>query len=487
MRTDIEREAFARYRSIVPDWEAFCESLAEPLPVSFWTNSTKISSTDLLATLEEFPTPTPLPWRSDSFTLPPGSKLGASWQHLIGLLQIQEETSQWPVRLLDPQPGERILDLCAAPGNKTSQIALAMNHQGTLVANDNTKGRLWAMRRTLSRLGIHNVALTLFDGCNYPNTAGTFDRILVDAPCSCQGTSRKAHQVPSRWFDVAYSLRMSQTQKRLLRRAYRLCKTGGRIVYSTCTYAPEENEGVVNEILQEMGAENLRLLPIDHASFGAMEGLTSWAEQTYAPELHHAARVWPHLRNTGGFFVAVLEKTGHTPELPAPLPPTCVAASSNEWKELQQSIVERYGFSPTLQDSLAWTLHGLHNVYTHPKASTPPQQPPVQQHGLLWLRHKTHYSNLSTVAAMTWGQQATRHIVELTAEQRDDFLSRLTFAVEPHQQIECIEKGLVIVRYNGQSLGTGILRRGSSPHSATLESQFPKAWSQEFLARSHSP
>lgn len=477
-----ELQAFSRYRSIVPDWDSFCEILTQPLPVCFWTNTYKLSSSQLLATLEEtLPSPTPVAWTQDSFTYPPGTRLGASWQHLIGLFQIQEETSQWPVHLLDPQPGERILDLCAAPGNKTSQIAVAMNNQGTLVANDNTKGRLWAMRRTLSRLGLHNVVLTLFDGCNYPNAAGSFDRVLVDAPCSCQGTTRKTGKTPSQWFDVSYSQRMSRTQMRLLRRAYRLCKPGGRIVYSTCTYAPEENEAVIDALLREIGTEHLELEPIHHDSFGAMEGLTEWKGQSYLPELKRTARVWPHVRNTGGFYVAVLTKKATTEPLPSPDVVSCVTETSEEWAKLQRTIEQRFGFPASFPNDFAWSLQGLRHAYMHPKDATPPQQPTIQQHGLLWLRHRSRYSNLSTVAAMTWGHHATRHIIELTSEQRDAFLCRDTVDIDAHQQIGCSTKGLVIVRYQDFYIGTGVLRAGKQPGQATLESLFPKAWSQEYI------
>jgi len=96
-----------------------------------------------------------------------------------------------PVSLLDPQPHERVLDLCAAPGSKTIQIGWAMKNTGTLIANDRDQGRIQALRQGLLRMGLMNVSTTVYDGVNYPKDAGYFDRILVDVPCSCEGTLRK--------------------------------------------------------------------------------------------------------------------------------------------------------------------------------------------------------------------------------------------------------------------------------------------------------
>lgn len=299
-------QSFERYRSIVGDWDAFIAALSRPQPVCVWANTLKITPEALAKTLAEHGCEAlPIPWYSRGFTLPNHISPGNRIEYLAGLYHVQEETSMLPVVLLDPQPGERILDLCAAPGNKSVQIAVHMESTGTLIANDRDYRRVRAIGHALERLGVYNTSTTTYDASSYPVSAGVFDRILADVPCSCEGTSRKHPEVldPNRRPGASSGL-----QKAILKKAIQLCRPGGRIVYSTCTYAPEENEMVIQEILNQTPPNTVRMLPASIPGFVSSPGLSAWQEHTFDPQMTNAMRVYPHQNDTGGFFVAVFEK-----------------------------------------------------------------------------------------------------------------------------------------------------------------------------------
>ena len=212
-----------------------------------------------------------------------------------------------PVMVLDPQPGEYVADLCAAPGNKTSQIAIRMKNTGTVLANDKVYSRIRALRSVQERLGLVNITLTHRHGGDLPNAWGLFDRVLVDAPCTCEGNSRKSESSLI-IKEEGFREDLVEIQKSILERAIKLTKPGGTIVYSTCTYAPEENEGVVDHALKTYG-EALSTIPIVLPGLQNAPGLFEWNGQSFDPGVTRAARIYPHHNDSGGFFVAALKKT----------------------------------------------------------------------------------------------------------------------------------------------------------------------------------
>ncbi|MCB9545086.1 MAG: RsmB/NOP family class I SAM-dependent RNA methyltransferase [Myxococcales bacterium] len=294
-----------RYLDVVDDADAFLCAAERPLPRVIWANPLR---QDPAKTAEEVrrlcPEAEPLAWRPDAWRLPPEVKPGRWVPWMYGRVHGQEEASLLAASLVDAQPGERILDLCAAPGGKTAGLAVAMADRGTLVANDRSYGRLSAIRRVLDRLGVTCAAVTCGNGVHFPAYPGGYDRILVDAPCTCEGTSRK----PGGHQDVTserYRRTIVQIQTALLRRALRLVRPGGRVVYSTCTYAPEENEAV----LEAASTEPFTIEPVvAPAGLRLAPGLPAWQGQTFRPDVVNAVRLWPHHNDTGGFFVAVLKQ-----------------------------------------------------------------------------------------------------------------------------------------------------------------------------------
>ncbi|MFP4596857.1 MAG: RsmB/NOP family class I SAM-dependent RNA methyltransferase [Persicimonas sp.] len=297
-----------RYRSIVGDWDGFAEALSRPLPVCVWTNTLRTRPERLSELMQTGGwAAEPVGWYPGAFRLPPQVSPGKRLEYMAGLYHVQEEVSLIPPVLLEATPDDRVLDMCAAPGNKTAQLAVAMHNRGTLVANDRNYGRIRALRRTIDRLGLANVSVTAYDGANYPPESGSFDKVLVDAPCSCEGTTRK-HPEAIEKLSTNYDCRLAGTQRALLRKAVQRCRVGGRVVYSTCTYAPEENECIVSEVLDELGAA-VRLLPARIEGLRSAPGLTSWKQRQFNDEMTNAMRIWPHQNDTGGFFAALLEKT----------------------------------------------------------------------------------------------------------------------------------------------------------------------------------
>ncbi|HQE97278.1 MAG TPA: RsmB/NOP family class I SAM-dependent RNA methyltransferase [Methanothrix sp.] len=295
-----------RYRDMVPDWEAFRAVQSRPLKSSARINTLKVERAVLLERLEKQGLDSrPFQW------YPLGLKLdvespGKLLESLLGFIHIQEELSMVPPLVLDPRPGESILDLCASPGSKTTQISAMMENRGLIIANEPSLARVAALRSNCERLGAMNVAITRYDGRNFPR--GLFHRVLVDAPCSAEGRERRGPGVIARG-SCRRSLDLQALQIGLLKSALRLTRPGGVVVYSTCTYAPEENEMVVQALLDEASEYGgARLEQVRIPGLQECPGLEEWNGASLSREMRSAARYYPHINDTGGFFVAKIIK-----------------------------------------------------------------------------------------------------------------------------------------------------------------------------------
>ncbi len=224
-----------------------------------------------------------------------------------GHIYLQNLSSMLPALALDPQPTDLVLDLAAAPGSKTSQIASLMNNQGLIIANDLSKSRIYQLARVLNQAGVTNTKTSLFPGekiwQRYPDY---FDKVLVDAPCSMEGMF-KTYDPPSftHWSHKKVKL-LSQRQKYLLRSAVSATKSGGTIIYSTCTISPEENELVVDWILKKCPEVTLQPLNIDFAPI--TPGLTQWGKHQLDPQLSLTGRIIPDDKYEAFFIAKLLKK-----------------------------------------------------------------------------------------------------------------------------------------------------------------------------------
>jgi NOL1/NOP2/sun family putative RNA methylase len=294
-----------RYRPLVDDYEAFRAACDRRLPYVVRVNTIKADVERTRQALAEDGTdPEPVAWNPRLFRLDT-TRPGSTWAYVHGWIYVQEEVSALPATVLDPRPGERVFDPAAAPGSKTTQLAALMDDRGTLVANDVNLGRLAALRSNAERCGVTNAAVTRQDATNYslsPVGDEPFDRALVDAPCSCEGTVRKNPEALEGW-SLEHVRGIAGTQKGMLRRAVQCTRPGGTVVYSTCTFAPEENEAVLSHVLER---EDCRLVEFE-TDLETRPGVSEWEGEAYDPTVTRAKRIYPHLNDTGGFFCAKLE------------------------------------------------------------------------------------------------------------------------------------------------------------------------------------
>ena len=189
----------------------------------------------------------PVPWTENGYYLPATSTAGSTVFHEAGAFYLQEPAAMMPAEVLDPKPGELILDLCAAPGGKSTQVGLKMGGKGLLVSNEPVMKRAQILSRNMERIGIPNSVITCMYPAEIPHSWDEmFDGVLVDAPCSGEGMFRRDPQTRSEW-SREMSAGCAKRQREILEEASRLLRPGGRMVYSTCTYNPEENEETARE------------------------------------------------------------------------------------------------------------------------------------------------------------------------------------------------------------------------------------------------
>lgn len=228
--------------------------------------------------------------------------IGATPEYLAGHYMLQSASSLLPVMALDARPGERVLDMAAAPGGKTTYIAQTMKNSGVIVANDSKKERLRALQFNVQRLGISNTIVTNYDGRKLTHVMNNFDRVLLDAPCTGLGIISKDPSIKAEKLLIDIQ-KHSHLQKELILSAIDCCKPNGVIVYSTCSISPLENEEVVNYAIRK------RFVKVVELELEVGEpGLTKYIDKRYHPHLALTKRIYPHVVNMDGFYVAKLVK-----------------------------------------------------------------------------------------------------------------------------------------------------------------------------------
>lgn len=234
--------------------------------------------------------------------LMPG-ELGNAIEHILGYYYVQEISSMLSVIALDPEPEELVLDLCASPGSKTTQIAAKMQNKGTLIANDIKMERVAILASNLERCGVSNSIVTKNDAVGLSSRLSQarfrFDKILLDAPCSGEGTLRSSPKTFIIWNEKVVK-KLSREQKKLLAFALKCLKKGGTLVYSTCTHAPEEDEEIIDFALKNFPVkiESIKL-PLK-----SRPGITNWQGETFNEEVKKCCRIYPQDNDSEGFFVA---------------------------------------------------------------------------------------------------------------------------------------------------------------------------------------
>jgi len=303
----IFKEKFIERYSKLTDWETFKKYTLSFLRKSIRINTLKIDVNECVKRLQDDWNLEPVLWCKEGFFIEhKGGRLdvGNTIEHVLGYYYVQEAASMIPPVVLDPQPGEIILDMAASPGSKASQMAQYMKNAGLLVANDVKGDRLAALGINMQRIGSYNHITTLMQGEKFADAGVMFDRILLDAPCSGTGTIRKSPKTIMMW-NPDMVRRLSRVQKKLIMTAWKCLKPGGTLVYSTCSTEPEEDEGVVSFLLEN--AKDAKMLEIDlPIKRGAP--VLEFEGETYNPEVHNCLRMWPQDNDTEGFFVAGIRK-----------------------------------------------------------------------------------------------------------------------------------------------------------------------------------
>ena len=269
------------------EYDDFMKSLERPRAVALRFNPLKGQRPSLPFVKD------PVPWETQGFYYDPEARPGLHVYHEAGVYYLQEASAMAPVFLLDPQPGEKVCDLCSAPGGKTTQIAGKMNGEGFLLCNEINPKRAKILSRNIERMAVANALVTNEHPANLAKKyAGFFDRVLVDAPCSGEGMFRKEEAAVTDWSQETVEM-CARRQAEILHSAAMLVRPGGRLVYSTCTFAPEEDEQAVAAFLQE------------HPEFEPEQMEAPW----FAPGENGSHRMWPHKLLGEGHFAAVLRKT----------------------------------------------------------------------------------------------------------------------------------------------------------------------------------
>ena len=250
----------------------------------------------------------PVPWTEDGYYYDSAERPGRHPYHEAGVYYIQEPSAMAVAAVLEPEPGERVLDLCAAPGGKTSHAASLMAGKGFLLSNEIHPARAKILSQNVERMGLSDCVVT-----NESSDAlarrfpGFFDKIIVDAPCSGEGMFRKDEEAAGQWSPGHVTL-CAARQAEILENASAMLRPGGRIVYSTCTFSPEENEGTIARFLESH--PDFRLVRVKMYP-GFAPGRPEWISGGGADgELEKTVRLWPHRLEGEGHFLALLEKAG---------------------------------------------------------------------------------------------------------------------------------------------------------------------------------
>jgi NOL1/NOP2/sun family putative RNA methylase len=302
------KPGFIERYSALTDWETFKSYSTSYLNRSLRVNTLKITIPEIKERLaKQGWMLEQVPWCKQGFWAEHNEgrlDLGNTLEHQLGYFYIQEAASMIPPIALDPKPGEIVLDMCAAPGSKTTQIAEMMKNSGVLIANDVSGIRLAPLGVNVQRLGITCVVQTLRDSARL-QFPFKFDKILLDAPCSGVGTIRKSLKTIDIWSNKMGSS-LSQLQRKLLHVAWPLLRPGGVLIYSTCSTEPEEDEEVVSDFV--LKHEDAKIVDIDLPGFKRSKPLLEFQGKTYHPDIAKTLRVWPQDNDTEGFYVAKLKK-----------------------------------------------------------------------------------------------------------------------------------------------------------------------------------
>ena len=396
----------------------------------------------------------PVAWEPAGFYYGEEDRPGRHAYHDAGVYYIQEASAMLPVRLLDVKPGEYCLDLCAAPGGKSTQIAGYLQGKGLLVCNEIFPARAKILSENIERMGVPNALVTNESPDRLmPHFIGFFDKILVDAPCSGEGMFRKNEEAIGEWSEENVAL-CAERQREILNCAAAMLRPGGRLVYSTCTFAPAENE------------ENMRWFTENHPEFQLIDIPEEYKEKVnYREGEKGMLRIYPHRTKGEGHFAAILEKTGDL----LPRVDTGFAGSKKSgkkddgFKDYELFVQETLAAKPEDLFGGSGYLTFGEQLYLKPAGI-------MDITGLKVLRPGLHLGTMrknrfepSHALALALNTTQVKHVYDMDSEDKQvlDYRNGQTFAAEG-------EKGWYLICADGYSIGWGKLAGG------VMKNHYPK-------------
>ena len=431
------------------DYDRFLKSCREERNRGLRVNTLKISREKFLR-MSPFKLE-PVPWAPEGFYYDEKDRPGKHPYHEAGLYYIQEPSAMAVGILADPRPGEKVLDLCAAPGGKTTHLAMKMEGKGLLVVNEIHPSRARVLSQNVERMGIRNAVVV-----NEPPARlaerfpGFFDRIVVDAPCSGEGMFRKDPEAREEWSPENVEM-CAARQLDILKDAAFMLKPGGRLIYSTCTFSPEENEGVISRFLKE--EPHFQIADVQrYEGFGS--GRADWADEP-AEGIEKTVRIWPHEVRGEGHFIAVREKTD------GPEPPKLKPAKP---VKNQKALTDYWQFA---RETLKNPPQGKFFVFGEQLYIVPEEMPTFERLKVLrpgWhlgIMKKNRFEPSHALALSLKGEDVNR-CVSLAGDSPEIFayLRGETIAAGN-------EKGWYLVEVDGYSIGWG-------KWSGQLKNHYPK-------------
>lgn len=454
-------EAFAEkmQRLLGSEYESFAASYGEGRQYGLRRNLLKGTEEDFIRVMP-FPLE-PVSWAREGYYYDAASQPGRHVLHEAGAYYIQEPSAMAAVAALEPQPGERILDLCAAPGGKTTQIAGRMQGQGLLVANEVIGERAKILSQNVERMGISNCVVC----SEKPERMAAlfpcfFDRILVDAPCSGEGMFRKEEAARGEWSPEAVRL-CTVRQAMILEEAAKMLRPGGVLVYSTCTFSPEENEGMISAFLRAHGEYSIEEISIkETARFSP--GRADWTREP-AEKIAHTLRLWPHLLRGEGHYVARLRRE------------TAGTESGCGEKDLREPVQDKKLCKPIesfLTEELGlkkdWiarrpgqVLRFGEQLYLTPVGMIPLAGVKVLRPGLHLLTEKKNRFEPAHALAMALAPEDTGRAKRLTEQEAQAWLRGESVGCQE-------ERGWMLLVYEGYPLGFGKASGGQ------IKNHYPK-------------
>ncbi len=449
--------------------DEFINACCRPLRKSIRINTLKISVEAFLKELDKYGLAyTPIPWCMEGFWIPSKSRggenndienqsiLGNLPEHLQGLFYIQEASSMLPPAALlvskqhyaDPM----ILDMAAAPGSKTTQLAASISNKGLILANEMSASRVKVLHANLVRCGVYNTCMTQFDGRKLgARLSGLFDFVLLDAPCGGEGTIRKDVYALQDW-QLTKVEEIAKLQKQLIGTAYQCLKPGGRLVYSTCTLSPEENQQVVLHLVAETDAQ-----------IEPLHDLFRGAEQSVTDEgfLH----VLPQIYDSEGFFVAALTKpeTSETDYYTATEKTPFSPINKNTLKQVSQYYASHFGFN--LSNLQMAIKQRDKEVWLFPKRFDDISGVVrLNRSGIKLAEIYPNKIRSSHEFVCCFSDKISTQKVALNIKQAEDFYKGRNIDIAEHS----LKDGEVILTLNGHSIGLGGLRKGK------IKNQLPR-------------